>query len=230
MGYVGDFEASGGVMVLHSNVSSAEVSQSGFVLDVEAAGSPTKLHCNVLVNCAGLDAPNFLKNLSGYPQDRVPSAYYAKGNYFVCQGSRPFRHLVYPMPNEAGLGVHATLDLDGTTRFGPDVEWVESPEYSVDPARADAFYDAIREYWPELSEGSLQPGYAGVRPKLVGPGAKAADFVIETAQSHGVDGLINLLGIESPGLTSSLAIAEWVVKGVRSGANEQRDFAAPASA
>ena len=116
------------------------------------------------------------------------------------------------MPNEAGLGVHATLDLDGTTRFGPDVEWVPAPEYSVDPARAEAFYEAIREYWPSLKDGALQPAYAGVRPKLVGAEGKAADFVIEGPREHGVPGLINLLGMESPGVTSALAVGEEAVR------------------
>jgi L-2-hydroxyglutarate oxidase LhgO len=122
---------------------------------------------------------------------------------------KPFRRLVYPMPNEGGLGVHATLDLDGTTRFGPDVEWVDRPDYHVDPARAQSFYEAIREYWPAIPEGSLQPAYAGVRPKLVGPGQAAADFEIAVTR-----GLVHLLGIESPGLTSSLAIAEAVVEAI----------------
>jgi L-2-hydroxyglutarate oxidase LhgO len=114
------------------------------------------------------------------------------------------------MPNEAGLGIHATLDLDGATRFGPNVEWVDSPEYSVDPRHAAEFYRSIRGYWPDLPEGALRPGYAGIRPKLVGPGEKAADFVIEGPRQHGCGGLVNLLGIESPGLTSSLAIGEYV--------------------
>lgn len=229
MGYLGDFEASGGVMVLRSEVSGAEVTPSGFVLDVQTAGSSTKLHCQFLVNSTGIAGPDFLARLRGYPQDRRPKTYYAKGNYFVCQGARPFQHLVYPMPNEAGLGVHATLDLDGTTRFGPDVEWVECPEYSVDPARADRFYEAIREYWPGLPDGALQPGYAGIRPKLVGPGEKAADFVIETSAAHGVRGLVNLLGIESPGLTSALAIAEYVVQREHSSSdNRTQPLPAPA--
>jgi L-2-hydroxyglutarate oxidase LhgO len=137
-------------------------------------------------------------------------ASYAKGSYFSLTGARPFRHLVYPMPDEAGLGIHATLDLDGAIRFGPDVEWVRELDYAVDARRAGDFYQSIRSYWPELPEGALQPGYAGIRPKLVGAGEKAADFVIEGATEHGCAGLVNLLGIESPGLTSCLAIGEHV--------------------
>ena len=151
-----------------------------------------------------------LRQIDGYPEKGLRTAHFAKGSYFACQGVRPFRHLVYPMPNEAGLGVHATLDLDGSTRFGPDVEWISELNYDVDATRAASFYTAIREYWPGMPDGCLQPGYAGVRPKLVGEGAAAADFVIEGSEAHGIAGLVNLLGIESPGLTSSLALAERV--------------------
>jgi L-2-hydroxyglutarate oxidase LhgO len=140
----------------------------------------------------------------------VPPTYYAKGNYYSLSGRSPFSRLVYPMPNDAGLGVHITLDLAGQARFGPDVEWIDRIDYDVDPRRAAGFYAAIREYWPGLKDGSLAPGYAGVRPKLVGPGAPAADFVISGPRDHGVPGLVNLFGIESPGLTAALAIAEHV--------------------
>ena len=205
-----DLESHGGALLLQSLVSAARVTSEGVVLQVASGGANSELRCRWLVNCAGLAAPDVLRLIEGYPPQRLRQAFYAKGNYFACQGARPFKHLVYPMPNEAGLGIHATLDLDGTTRFGPDVEWVAAPDYHVDPARAAAFYAAIREYWPDLPAGSLQPAYAGVRPKLVGPGAAAGDFEIEGPAAHGVAGLINLLGIESPGLTSSLAIAERV--------------------
>jgi len=190
----------------------------GIVMQVDSGGTTSELQCRWLVNCAGLSAPQVLRSLAGYPQQRLRAAFYAKGNYFSCQGVRPFKRLVYPMPNEAGLGVHATLDLDGTTRFGPDVEWVAEPDYRVDPARAESFYAAIREYWPDIPHGSLQPAYAGVRPKLVGPGAAAGDFEIEGPAAHGVAGLVNLLGIESPGLTSSLALAERVAQLARAAA------------
>jgi L-2-hydroxyglutarate oxidase LhgO len=212
--YLGELEASGGVLVLQSTLEEARVVQDGFILRVRSGTSESELHCSHLINCAGLSALDLLRRVRGYPQGRWRRPYFAKGNYFVCQGIKPFQRLVYPMPNNAGLGVHATLDLDGTTRFGPDVEWVEQPEYDVDPARASFFYAAIREYWPSIPDGSLQPGYAGIRPKLVGPHAIAADFEIETAREHGVPGLINLLGIESPGLTASLAIGEFVSRTV----------------
>ncbi len=168
--------------------------------------------CRYLVNCAGLSAVPLLGRIEGYPADRRHRAWYAKGSYFTCAGVKPFRHLVYPMPNEASLGLHATLDLDGSTRFGPDVEWVDAIDYRVDGARAQGFYAAIREYWPALPDGALQPAYAGIRPKRVGPGAAAADFLVEGPEEHGIPGLINLIGIESPGLTSSLAIGDAIAR------------------
>jgi L-2-hydroxyglutarate oxidase LhgO len=210
MALIADLESAGGLLVLRSSLHAAEVVQDGFVLRIDSEGSSSELHSKYLVNCAGLAAPDLLRRIDGYPRERLRKAWFAKGNYFACHGVRPFSRLVYPMPNEAGLGTHATLDLDGTTRFGPDVEWVEQPEYGVSAARAPSFYAAIREYWPSIPAGCLQPAYAGVRPKLVGPGAPAADFEIEAMAAHGLPGLINLLGIESPGLTSSLAIAEEV--------------------
>lgn len=205
-----DLESHGGALLLHSAVGSAMVEGDGIVLQVSSGGVTSELRCRWLVNCAGLAAPQMLELIQGYPPQRRRRAFYAKGNYFACQGVRPFKRLIYPMPSEAGLGIHATLDLDGSTRFGPDVEWVAEPDYSVDPARAESFYVAIREYWPDIPRGSLQPAYAGVRPKLVGPTSLAADFEIETREAHGIVGLINLLGIESPGLTASLAIARYV--------------------
>lgn len=207
---IADVEARGGAMVLQSKFLAAEATSEGIVVTVESDGASAELSCRWLVNCAGLWALPLLRQIKGYPTNRLRQPFFAKGNYFACHGVRPFRRLVYPMPNNAGLGIHATLDLDGTTRFGPDVEWVERPDYSIDPARAESFYAAIREYWPTIPQGSLQPAYAGVRPKLVGPGAAPADFEIEGPAQHGVAGLVSLLGIESPGLTSSLAIGELV--------------------
>jgi L-2-hydroxyglutarate oxidase LhgO len=207
---IADLEARSGALVLQSKFVRADATGEGMVVLVESDGASTELRCRWLINCAGLSAPTLLREIRGYPATRLRQPYFAKGNYFACHGVRPFRRLVYPMPNNAGLGIHATLDLDGTTRFGPDVEWMERPDYRVDPARVDSFYVAIREYWPSIPPGSLQPAYAGVRPKLVGPGAAPADFEIEGPAQHGVPGLISLLGIESPGLTSSLAIAERV--------------------
>jgi L-2-hydroxyglutarate oxidase LhgO len=157
-----------------------------------------------------LHAVELLQRIADYPRSRIPRHFYAKGNYFALRGRAPFTHLVYPMPAQAGLGVHATLDLAGRVRFGPDVEWIDSLDYDVDASRAQSFYDAIRVYWPGLPDGALDPAYAGIRPKLAGPGQPPADFLIETPREHAIAGLINLLGIESPGLTASLAIAELV--------------------
>jgi L-2-hydroxyglutarate oxidase LhgO len=212
IGYLGDLEANGGVLVLRTSLEEARVVSDGFILRVHSGESESELHCRHLINCAGLSALDLLRRIRGYPQERWRRSYFAKGNYFVCQGIRPFQRLVYPMPNSAGLGIHATLDLDGTTRFGPDVQWVEQPEYDVDPGRAAVFYTAIREYWPSIPDGSLQPGYAGIRPKLVGPDSSAADFEIESEREHSVPGLVNLMGIESPGLTSALAIGERIAR------------------
>ncbi|HWK73281.1 MAG TPA: NAD(P)/FAD-dependent oxidoreductase [Povalibacter sp.] len=211
LSYLGDLEAAGGTLVPRCELLSAAAGSDGLVLQVRSSDNiEGELQCRWLINCAGLAAIDLLRNIEGYPSARLRTAYYAKGNYFACHGVRPFQRLVYPMPNSAGLGVHATLDLDGTTRFGPDVEWVAKPDYRVDPQRTEAFYAAIREYWPGIPQHCLQPGYAGVRPKLVGPDAPAADFLIEGPAQHATAGLINLLGIESPGLTSSLAIGEQV--------------------
>lgn len=211
LAFEADLEARGGTVVVDTELLAAGITPDGFVAVIRSGGDSSEIACRVLVNSAGLSAPAVLDRIAGYPPARRRQAYFAKGNYFVCQGAKPFRHLVYPMPNEAGLGVHATLDLDGTTRFGPDVEWVDEPDYRVDASRGNSFYAAIREYWPGLPDGSLQPGYSGIRPKLVGAGAKAGDFEIDGPGQHGVPGLINLLGIESPGLTSSLALGEEVV-------------------
>jgi L-2-hydroxyglutarate oxidase LhgO len=206
---IADLEAGGGALILRTRVESARATSAGFVVTYSSDDSISEIECTWLVNSAGLSALDLLQRIDGAISGAPRRAYYAKGNYFACHGVKPFRRLVYPMPNEGGLGVHATLDLDGTTRFGPDVEWVAQPDYHVDPARAQSFYEAIREYWPSIPDGSLQPAYAGVRPKLVGPGQAAADFEISVTR-----GLVNLLGIESPGLTSSLAIAAAVVEAI----------------
>lgn len=205
-----DIEAAGGHVVTRTQFVRASANGSGFTVHLDCEGEALAMSCARLINSAGLDAVSLLQRLEGYPASRLRTAHFAKGSYFVCHGVRPFKRLVYPMPNEAGLGVHATLDLDGATRFGPDVEWVDQCNYQVNSRRGESFYAAIREYWPTLPEGALQPGYAGIRPKLVGADAKAADFVIESEKDHGVTGLVNLLGIESPGLTSSLALAQLV--------------------
>ncbi len=207
---IADLEAAGGTIAYRTVVQSARVGTGAARLLCLGGDEPVEIESALLVNAAGLAAVELLRRFAGYPAPLLRTAWFAKGNYFSLAGAKPFRHLVYPMPDEAGLGIHATLDLDGATRFGPNVEWVDRPEYAVDPRKADEFYGSIRSYWPDLADGALQPGYAGVRPKLVGPGAKAADFVIEGPEVHGCAGLVNLLGIESPGLTSCLAIGEYV--------------------
>jgi len=164
------------------------------------------------VNSAGLHAPALARSLEGMPAGHVPTAYYAKGNYFTLAGRSPFTRLIYPVPVPGGLGTHLTIDLGGQARFGPDVEWVERLDYEVDPRRGDSFYAAIRRYWPGLPDGALQPGYSGIRPKIVPPGAPAQDFVVQGRAVHGVPGLVNLFGIESPGLTASLALADHVLE------------------
>lgn len=206
----GDAEARGAVIVLRSPVAGGRAADGAVELDVGGT-EPTRLRARAVVNSAGLHAQRVAASLAGFPRVRIPPTYYAKGNYYGLVGRAPFAHLVYPMPNQAGLGVHITIDLGGQARFGPDVEWIERIDYRVDPRRADGFYAAIREYWPGLEDGRLQPAYAGIRPKIVGPDAPAADFLIQGPAEHGVPGLVNLFGIESPGITASLAIAEEVV-------------------
>jgi L-2-hydroxyglutarate oxidase LhgO len=165
---------------------------------------------DAVVNAASFGAQGLARVTEGYPQARVPRLVLAKGNYFGCTGRPAFSRLIYPAPVEGGLGIHLTLDLAGRMRFGPDVEWIDAPDYEVDPGRGALFYAAIRRYWPGLPEGALVPDYAGIRPKLSGPGEGAADFLIDGPAEHGLPGLVHLFGIESPGLTSSLSLAEDV--------------------
>ncbi len=208
LAYLGDAEDRGAMLARRSRVLSVSRGPGGgYLLDVDAEGDRVQLACRRLVNSAGLAAPSIARTIDGLDPAHVPRAFMAKGNYFSLGVRCPFSRLIYPIPNEAGLGVHLTIDLGGRGRFGPDVEWVETENYDVDPRRADGFYEEIRAYWPGLPDGSLQPGYAGIRPKIVGPDAPAADFVISGPAEHGLDGLVNLFGIESPGLTASLAIA-----------------------
>lgn len=205
-----DAEAGGASLVFHTPLLTARCNDQGFELHMGGA-EPMTLRCRELINCAGLSAPQVAGRIQGLAPHDVPTAYLCKGNYFSFSGRAPFRHLVYPAPEGAGLGVHMTLDLGGQARFGPDVEWVEQIDYRVDPHRADGFYAAIRRYWPGLPDASLQPAYSGIRPKITGPGEPAADFVISGPAEHGVPGLVNLFGIESPGLTSCLALADQVI-------------------
>ena len=204
----GDLENAAGMVVLNAPVSHAEVGPTGIDL-VTVDG--TQLRAKTVVNAAGLQAPELARNFTGLDPRHVPQAYFAKGNYFTLAGRAPFKHLIYPLPEAAGLGVHLTLDLGGQAKFGPDVQWVDSPaDLTVDAARGDAFYAEVRKYWPGLQDGALLPGYAGIRPKIHAPGAVAADFLIQGPLAHGVAGLVNLFGIESPGLTSALALGEYV--------------------
>ncbi|MFQ5763680.1 MAG: NAD(P)/FAD-dependent oxidoreductase [Rhodospirillales bacterium] len=207
----GDAEAAGANVAFASGLRDARPEGGGIVVGVGGA-EPMTLRCRRLVNAAGLAAQAVAAAIEGFPTDAVPPLYYAKGNYFTLAGKSPFRRLIYPVPVVGGLGTHSTVDLAGQTKFGPDVEWVATPDYDVDPARAGRFYEAIRRYWPGLPDGALQPGYVGVRPKLVPEGEPAADFVIQGPGDHGIDGLVNLFGIESPGLTSALSIADHVAK------------------
>jgi L-2-hydroxyglutarate oxidase LhgO len=203
----GDLENSGGVVAFNTPVSWGRAEGDAVVI----GAASVDLKANVIVNAAGLHAPVLARKIDGMPGERIPKSYFAKGNYFALTGMRaPFKHLVYPMPEEAGLGVHATLDLGGGVRFGPDVEWTETLDYEVDPARAEPFYAAIRTYWPDLPDGALAPDYSGIRPKIAGPGAPAADFMIQGPDAHGIARLWNLFGIESPGLTASLALAAYL--------------------
>jgi L-2-hydroxyglutarate oxidase LhgO len=204
----GDLEHAGGLVVLNSPLEQAESALGAIYL---IASDGTRLRARTVVNAAGLHAPGLARRFAGLAAEQVPHARYAKGSYFTLSGKAPFSRLIYPVPEAAGLGVHLTLDLGGQAKFGPDVQWVESPDdLVVDPARGDEFYAEVRKYWPALRDGALAPGYAGMRPKIHGPGDPAADFVIQGPATHGVPGLVNLFGIESPGLTSSLAIAEHV--------------------
>lgn len=213
----GEIEDRGGAIALHAPLTRAEALADGFLLHVGGA-SPMRLKARTLVNAGGLAAVAIARAIEGLDPAHVPQAFYAKGNYFTLAGRAPFSRLIYPVPEKAGLGVHLTLDMGGQARFGPDVEWIATPEdpmtaefdYAVDGARGNAFYAAVRSYWPGLKDGALEPAYSGIRPKISGPNDAAADFAISGPEAHGLAGLVNLFGIESPGLTSSLAIADEV--------------------
>ena len=207
---LGDAERAGAVLALRAPVQRARVSPQGLVVEV-GGDAPATLCARRVVNSAGLGAPALARAIDGLDPRHVPREHLAKGCYFTLAGRAPFSRLIYPAPGAAGhLGVHLTLDLGGQARFGPSFRWVDTIDYRVDAAEADGFYAEVRRYWPALPDGALQPGYAGVRPKISGPGEPAADFRIDGPARHGVPGLVNLFGIESPGLTSALAIAEEV--------------------
>ena len=205
----GDAEAAGAAFAFYTPLIRAKAAAGR--IEVDAGGdAPMTLECDLFVNAAGLGAPAVARSIEGMPIELIPVPYLAKGNYFSCSARAPFSHLIYPVPEPGGLGVHLTLDMAGQARFGPDVEWVDAVDYAVDPARAERFYPAIRRYWPTLPDGALMPSYSGIRPKIVPPAVASQDFLMQGPRDHGVAGLINLFGIESPGLTSSLAIADHV--------------------
>jgi L-2-hydroxyglutarate oxidase LhgO len=212
----GDAEAAGTMLAFNSPVLGGEVTPGGVVLEV-GGSEPGRWRVRTLVNCAGLQAQQLAARLAGFPTAHVPPTFYAKGNYFTTGGRAPFSRLIYPVPEAAGLGVHLTLDLQGQARFGPDVEWVDDLHYPVDEQRAQAFYAEVRKYWPGLVDGALHADYAGIRPKLGGPGEPAQDFLVSGPAEHGVAGVHHLFGIESPGLTACLALADHVAGQVAAG-------------
>ncbi len=214
----GDLEHAGGMVALESCVLGADFThREGAVLTVRSGDAITELQAHTVVNATGLHATHLARKFLGLSARHIPQEHYAKGSYYALAGKAPFRHLIYPAPDGAWLGVHLTLDLGGQARFGPDLEWLggndpDAIDYAVDPRRADRFYDAVRRYWPALPDHALHPSYSGVRPKIYAPGEPAADFRIDGPATHGVPGLVNLFGIESPGLTGAMAIAEQVVR------------------
>ncbi len=216
LAFQGDAEDAGAMIAFGSPVVGGEVREDGVLLEVGGTES-MRLLARIVVNSAGLHAPALARRLRGLDPSTVPGAWLCKGSYYTLAGRSPFARLIYPVPHKDGLGVHVTVDLAGACRFGPDVEWVERLDYEVDPARAELFYAAVRAYWPDLPDGALLPGYAGIRPKIAGPREPAPDFRIDGPERHGVPGLVNLFGIESPGLTASLAIAEEVALRLRVG-------------
>ena len=221
---LGGFEDAGGMIAYHSPLMSAKPighsAEGGFELSI---GGPDgmQLQTKLLINCAGMSAPAIAQKIEGLNKDQIPKAYFAKGNYFSLSGKSPFTHLIYPIPEPGGLGVHLTLDMGGQAKFGPDVEWLdieneEQINYTVDPKRGESFYEAVRRYWPELKDNSLQLDYSGVRAKIVPPNSPAGDFCFNTPQDHGLQGLYNLYGFESPGLTSSITIARYLEGKIKS--------------
>lgn len=217
LAYQGDAEDRGAMIAYLSPVLGGEIRDDGILLKV-GGEEPMELLATTVVNSAGLGAPRLGRALRGLPPETVPQDYLAKGNYYSLLGKQPFRRLVYPMPVPGALGVHVTLDLGGQCKFGPDIEWVDRLDYEVDPRRADSFYEAVRQYYPGLQDGALVPAYAGIRPKIHGPGEPQPDFMVQGPDVHGVPGLVNLYGIESPGLTASPAVAREVLRKLGMGA------------
>lgn len=208
MALLADIESHDGVLLTRSRLQSASVTRGGFRLQIE--GTDGEIECKTLVNAGGLFSEQVARSINGLSPGHIKTVRYAKGHYFSYQGKSPFQHLVYPLPTDGGLGVHATNDMGGAARFGPDVDWVDKIDYAFDASRLDRFAESIRNYFPGLNVAKMAPGYTGIRPKISGPGEMPHDFVIEGATTHGVKGLVNLFGIESPGLTAALAIGEYV--------------------
>lgn len=211
---LGDVEAAGGAIAYNSPVTGGRAGENGHVVLNVGGKDAMEFDARTVINCAGLGAQPLSRTIQGVRPDSVPPQHYAKGNYFYLSGKAPFTRLIYPLPGVASLGLHYTQDLSGQGRFGPDLQWVNTLDYQVDESRLALFYAAIRKYWPDLADGALRPGYSGIRPKIQGPGESAADFVIQTPDQTGVNGFIALYGIESPGLTSSLAIGDAVAERV----------------
>lgn len=209
LAYLGDAESHGAALALASPVTGGRCTTDGIVLEIGGAETTTLL-CRNVVNAAGLRAPELARAIAGIPAATIPPTYYAIGHYYTLTGATPFHRLVYPVARPDWLGVHVTIDLGGRVKFGPDFDWIDRIDYTFDMRREQAFYESIRRYYPGLRDGALQPGYTGIRPRITGPGEAAQDFVIHGARDHGVPGLVNLYGIESPGLTASIAIAEYV--------------------
>jgi L-2-hydroxyglutarate oxidase LhgO len=224
----GDAQAHGANVVCRARVQSAEPTAQSIAVQVQTPDGAVTLHTQWLINCAGLWATQVAHAVVGLPKAHIPPAYYAKGSYYSLLGASPFKRLIYPLPpaptqpaqraqSVSSLGVHLTLDLAGQARFGPDIEWLDHAtpaqlDYTVDAAKSAAFYSAVRQYWPGLPDGALSPAYSGVRPKMTPPSAAAADFHISSPAQHGVPGVVNLFGIESPGLTSCMALAQYVCR------------------
>ena len=203
----GEAEDHGAAIAFSSPIEGGAITNGGVTVRVGGA-EPAEIRCRHFINAAGLSAQSVAAGIEGFPGEHIPTLHYAKGNYFTLTGKSPFERLIYPVPGPIGLGVHSSVDMGGQCKFGPDVEWIDAPDYDVDPNQAGKFYNAIRRYWPDLPDGALQPGYVGVRPKLAPEGQPAADFTIRGPETHGIAGMVHLFGIDSPGLTSSLAIAD----------------------
>ncbi len=213
LAYQGEAEDHGAMIAFLSPLLRGEATGRGFELAIGDGGTGEyRLAARMLVNAAGLHAPDVARALAGLAPETVPDQFFCKGSYFSLLGRQPFARLIYPVPGSTSLGVHVSVDLAGRNRFGPDQEWIEEIDYDVDPRRADVFYEAVRRYWPGLPDDALQPAYSGIRPKVEKPGGYDEDFRIQGAQAHGIEGLVNLYGIESPGLTASLAIADRVAE------------------